>query len=98
MARWRRTSWPGWPRRSWTPVATATRPPATGGGCSRPSRPRNWPRRGARRGGASMPGTDPERAEADDLAEPALTVTGEPVRLRLPPRVPLADALRDHLG
>jgi carbon-monoxide dehydrogenase small subunit len=38
------------------------------------------------------------RVEADDLAETALTVNGEPVRLRLPPRVTLADALRDHLG
>ena len=38
------------------------------------------------------------RVEAGDLAETALTVNGEPVRLRLPPRVTLADALRDHLG
>ncbi len=45
-----------------------------------------------------MTGTDTERVEADELAETALTVNGEPVRLRLPPRVTLADALRDHLG
>jgi xanthine dehydrogenase YagT iron-sulfur-binding subunit len=45
-----------------------------------------------------MTEADAMRVEADGLAETALTVNGEPVRLRLPPRVTLADALRDHLG
>ena len=44
-----------------------------------------------------MTETGTARVEADGLAEIALTVNGEPVRLRLPPRVTLADALRDHL-
>ena len=44
-----------------------------------------------------MTTTDTERVEADQLAETSLTVNGQPVRLRLPPRVTLADALRDHL-
>lgn len=38
------------------------------------------------------------RAASDDLVEVALTVNGTPATLRLPPRVTLADALRDHLG
>jgi carbon-monoxide dehydrogenase small subunit len=45
-----------------------------------------------------MTETGAARVEADGLAETALAVNGEPVRLRLPPRVTLADALRDHLG
>jgi carbon-monoxide dehydrogenase small subunit len=44
-----------------------------------------------------MTTTDAERVEADQLAETSLTVNGQPVRLQLPPRVTLADALRDHL-
>jgi carbon-monoxide dehydrogenase small subunit len=44
-----------------------------------------------------MTRTDPRRVEADQLAETSVTVNGEPVRLRLPPRVTLADALRDQL-
>jgi xanthine dehydrogenase YagT iron-sulfur-binding subunit len=44
-----------------------------------------------------MTTTDPGRVEADQLAETAMTVNGQPVRLQLPPRVTLADALRDHL-
>jgi aerobic-type carbon monoxide dehydrogenase small subunit (CoxS/CutS family)/carbon monoxide dehydrogenase subunit G len=38
------------------------------------------------------------RVEADELAETRLTVNGVPVIIRLPARVTLADALRDHLG
>lgn len=38
------------------------------------------------------------RAAAGDLVEVALTVNGTAVTLRLPPRVTLADALRDQLG
>jgi xanthine dehydrogenase YagT iron-sulfur-binding subunit len=45
-----------------------------------------------------MTEADVTRVEAAELAETVLTVNGEPVRLRLPPRVTLADALRDHLG
>ena len=44
-----------------------------------------------------MTTADTGRVEADQLAETSLTVNGQPVRLRLPPRVTLADALRDHL-
>ena len=38
------------------------------------------------------------RVPAGELAETRLTVNGSPVVLRLPARVTLADALRDHLG
>ncbi|PXY22873.1 xanthine dehydrogenase family Fe-S subunit [Prauserella muralis] len=40
----------------------------------------------------------PVRAEAGDLVEVRLTVNGTPATLRLPARVTLSDALRDHLG
>ena len=42
--------------------------------------------------------TDTSRVEAGELAETRMTVNGVPVVVRLPARVTLADALRDHLG
>lgn len=40
----------------------------------------------------------PVRAEAGDPVEVSFTVNGAPATLRLPARVTLSDALRDHLG
>lgn len=42
-------------------------------------------------------GTRTERAAAGETIEVALTVNGSPVTLAVPPRLTLADALRDHL-
>lgn len=42
--------------------------------------------------------TETGRVEAGELAETRMTVNGVPVVVRLPARVTLADALRDHLG
>ena len=55
------------------------------------------PRRDPAESRNAAPGRD-GRVEAGDQAETRLTVNGVPVELRLPPRVTLADALRDHLG
>lgn len=43
-------------------------------------------------------GGRPVRASAADLVEVSCTVNGAPVTLRVPPRLTLADALRDRLG
>jgi 2-furoyl-CoA dehydrogenase FAD binding subunit len=54
------------------------------------------------RSGPAPPGPAPPPpaalTSADDRATTHLTVNGTPVTLSLPPRVTLADALRDHLG
>jgi xanthine dehydrogenase YagT iron-sulfur-binding subunit len=42
--------------------------------------------------------TETSRVEAGELAETRMTVNGVPVVVRLPARVTLADALREHLG
>jgi carbon-monoxide dehydrogenase small subunit len=42
--------------------------------------------------------TETGRVEAGELAETRMTVNGVPVVVRLPARVTLADALREHLG
>jgi aerobic carbon-monoxide dehydrogenase small subunit len=61
----------------------------------------------ARAGVRSSPGAAPTRPRsappapltpADGRVTTHLTVNGKPVTLTLPPRVTLADALRDHLG
>jgi aerobic-type carbon monoxide dehydrogenase small subunit (CoxS/CutS family)/carbon monoxide dehydrogenase subunit G len=39
-----------------------------------------------------------ERAEATDTVDVSMTVNGSPVSMRVPARVTLSDALRDHLG
>lgn len=44
------------------------------------------------------PQPHPVRTAADDLVSLTLTVNGDEATLDLPPRVTLADALRDHLG
>jgi aerobic-type carbon monoxide dehydrogenase small subunit (CoxS/CutS family) len=39
-----------------------------------------------------------ERAEATETVDVSMTVNGSPVSMRVPARVTLSDALRDHLG
>lgn len=48
--------------------------------------------------GGIPPAPRPVRATADELVEARFTVNGTAVTLRLPARVTLADAVRDHLG
>ena len=73
--------------------------PGAGAGPAGAAAARTGPGAGhAGKGAAARGEARPVRAEGGEFVEVAFTVNGAPVTLRLPPRVTLADALREHLG